>query len=533
MDLLSVLPDFSTKSYSHILPPLERKHISTVDLITLDTLEIAKRAHVPPADVRRLSADVVAALHASLGWLPKKDDNNDNDNHNNDEDDARNKLDLSRWNTISTLDATLDELLGGGIPTGYLTEITGESGSGKTQFLLNLLLAAQLAPPHGIGKTAIYISTEAPLSTPRLSQLLQKHPYLSSLPEQKRPSLAKVLSITAVDLETQDHILNYQLPVAISRFNVGLVVIDSITANYRAEHASNNMQALSARSGELAKLGHMLRNLAASEDVAIVVANQVSDRFDSLDGQQQQQGRTQPGPNRSLPRNRIVEDTPSSSPATQSSQLVEDDAFDGGYLIGHPVRNETLTLAYQEKFFTGWGDDNSPGVSDYYVSEVQKTPALGLVWSTQIACRIVLKKDDEVDPARAAAAAAVASSQPVHPGISTARNYISSPLGSSSSKDSQNENEAATPRKPSLSQPALSTSSTSTPTTTSAPAAATPDTKRKIKRRMKLVFAPWAPGIVKDSSVGDGDNNNTDEVEFEIWQGGIKSVVRNEELGNV
>lgn len=119
MDLLSVLPDFSMKPYSHILPPLERKHISTVDLITLDTLEIAKRAHVPPADVRRLSADVVAALHASLGW-EKHDEETETEGNN------KHQLDLSRWNTISTLDTRLDELLGGGIPTGYLTEITGE-----------------------------------------------------------------------------------------------------------------------------------------------------------------------------------------------------------------------------------------------------------------------------------------------------------------------------------------------------------------------------------------------------------------------
>lgn len=122
MDLLSVLPDFPTKSYSHILPPLERKHISTADLITLDTLEIAKRAHVPPADVRRLSADVVAALHASLGYQQNKED----DQAERKTDHSGKQLDLSRWKTISTLDATLDELLGGGIPTGYLTEITGE-----------------------------------------------------------------------------------------------------------------------------------------------------------------------------------------------------------------------------------------------------------------------------------------------------------------------------------------------------------------------------------------------------------------------
>lgn len=143
MDLLTILPHFNTKPYTHILPPLERRHIATVDLITLDYLEIAKRAHVPPADVRRLCADVVVGLHGDLGFSTSSvrgggahdgEYNKDSHNqHSNEQvaaadraDGGRNKLDLSRWNTISTLDPALDELLGGGIPTGYLTEITGE-----------------------------------------------------------------------------------------------------------------------------------------------------------------------------------------------------------------------------------------------------------------------------------------------------------------------------------------------------------------------------------------------------------------------
>jgi DNA repair protein RAD57 len=136
MDLLTILPDFNTKPYTHILPPLERRHITTVDLITLDYLEIAKRAHVPPADVRRLCADVVVGLHGDLGYqtnsvraraVAHDGKYNNNDNQNGGEKVAGgSRLDLSRWNAISTLDPALDELLGGGIPTGYLTEVTGE-----------------------------------------------------------------------------------------------------------------------------------------------------------------------------------------------------------------------------------------------------------------------------------------------------------------------------------------------------------------------------------------------------------------------
>lgn len=143
MDLLSTLPGFPTKSYTHILPSLERKHITTVDLITLDTLDLAKRAHVPPADVRRLCADVVDALHRDLGFEPKpkeRDEQETGVSSRSTQDDEKlvpgraNRLDLSQWTTISTLDPALDDLLGGGIPTGYLTEVTGERSVKQPSF---------------------------------------------------------------------------------------------------------------------------------------------------------------------------------------------------------------------------------------------------------------------------------------------------------------------------------------------------------------------------------------------------------------
>lgn len=132
MDLLSVLPDFPAKPYSHILPPLERANLNTVDLITLDSLEIAKRAHVPPADVRRLSSHVVKALHHDVGFEESAGPDTAEPSSSINFDapltlGSATRLDLSQWGVISTLDPALDALLaGGGIPTGYVTEVTGE-----------------------------------------------------------------------------------------------------------------------------------------------------------------------------------------------------------------------------------------------------------------------------------------------------------------------------------------------------------------------------------------------------------------------
>ena len=54
---------------------------------------------------------------------------------------------------VSTGAKLLDEFLGGGIPLKGITEICGESSSGKTQFGLQLALRAQLPVNHGgLGK---------------------------------------------------------------------------------------------------------------------------------------------------------------------------------------------------------------------------------------------------------------------------------------------------------------------------------------------------------------------------------------------
>ena len=242
--------------------------------------------------------------------------------------------------------------------------LTSHSGVGKTQFLMTLLLSAQLPPPHGLGRSSIYISTEAPLSTKRLAQILQHHPLLSNLQTHERPSLANVRAIPVGDLEAQDHILEYQLPTAIEKFNVGLVVLDSVAANYRAEHGSSVPKDLADRATRLGKLGHLLRRLAVSKNIAIVVANQVSDRLEPSGFR----------PSQRFPSSSLQH---SSSPVMSSSPVPSQPG-------GPNFDEECMTLDYQQRFFTGWGDE---GV---YSSSL-KTPALGLAWSNQIACRIALK----------------------------------------------------------------------------------------------------------------------------------------------
>ena len=125
-DLLLTIPDFPTSAYTHLLPSLEKHLITTTDLLTLDALEISKRAQLPILDVRRLADHVVAVLQAQLGVKGGDEDGRVGGSRS-----AgglrRSGVDVvGKWSTISTLDEVLDKTLGGGIPTGYITEIVGE-----------------------------------------------------------------------------------------------------------------------------------------------------------------------------------------------------------------------------------------------------------------------------------------------------------------------------------------------------------------------------------------------------------------------
>lgn len=121
-DFATVLPAFPTDQYVRLIPSLERNHITTTDLLTLDCVEIAKRAQLPLLDLKRLSSAILQALQVDLG-LPGSENAAESQASTL----KRSGEDvLNSWSTVSTLDDELDRVLGGGIPTGYITEVTGE-----------------------------------------------------------------------------------------------------------------------------------------------------------------------------------------------------------------------------------------------------------------------------------------------------------------------------------------------------------------------------------------------------------------------
>lgn len=404
-DLLHILPSFPTPPFAALLPAIEHHGLTTTDLLTLHPADIAKQTRLPLLDLKRFIAAVQNSLSDDLAApqqpllllegtdvKPETEPASTSADADADADTDEPPLPAPdpvpapeplQLRYISTLDDGLDAALGGGIPVGTISEFAGESGAGKTQALLALCLAVQLPPPHGLGRHALYISTEAALATRRLAQMLDANPILQAAAPEDRPSLDRIHSAVTPDLETQDHILEFQVPVLLSRHDIGLLILDSVAANYRAEferqgsHGSN----MAARSAELVRLGALLRDLARRHNLAVVVANQVADRFASSapisrNPPPRSSGAVQESPlaSRSMP-------PPSTNfPSTPSSSIPFSLQDPDG-----PPPPPALLLDYQQRWFTGWGDE--PRASYSF-----KTPSLGLVWTTQIACRVALLK---------------------------------------------------------------------------------------------------------------------------------------------
>ncbi|CAK7566468.1 MAG: DNA repair protein rhp57 [Sporothrix epigloea] len=332
-DFHALLPDFpAVEKYAALLAGLETHRVSLSELLTLDAAEVGKRTRLPLLDLQRFCEEVRAQLITALPAQPVRPararravpaETADEGARKEDEDQEEKDVGcsskdgitdplvstyLTPANRISTLDPLLDSALAGGFPTGVLAEVVGESGVGKTQLLLSLLLAVQLPPPRGLGRKALYIASEAPLATSRLTQIIASHPDRDLL--KQHCSLQSIATINTPDLEAQDHILTHQLPVQLSKAeqyggpggSFGLVVLDSVAANFRPFFGGNVSEkpavsgeksgtdrkisgssrntSLAARSLELTRLGMLLRTLAQKHNLAVVVANQVADRFD-------------------------------------------------------------------------------------------------------------------------------------------------------------------------------------------------------------------------------------------------------------
>ncbi|CAM9925867.1 unnamed protein product [Ascophyllum nodosum] len=189
---------------------------------------------------------------------------------------------------IITFCREIDQMLGGGVPRGELTEVCGTPGVGKTQFGMQLAVDVQI--PHqfgGVEGEALYIDTEGSLTVERLSQLCSAVvEHLQKIAKSKRKQ--GIMDLDSV-VPTQEALLGgihvwrlhdhaeqlaavRTLPAFLERHpDVKLVVMDSVAFHFR--HA---FQDISVRTRMLSKMAQQLNEVAQQRSLAVLLVNQMT-----------------------------------------------------------------------------------------------------------------------------------------------------------------------------------------------------------------------------------------------------------------
>ncbi|MBW2964637.1 DNA repair and recombination protein RadA [Candidatus Woesearchaeota archaeon] len=166
---------------------------------------------------------------------------------------------------ISTGSKAFDELLGGGFETGSIVECFGEFGSGKTQVGHILAVHCQLDQPDAI---AVYIDTENTFRPERIKQLAEG----AGLDPD-----AVLKNIKVAKAYNSDHQMlladKVSEMITAEKLNVRVVIVDSLTAHFRAEFIGRGT--LAERQQKINRHMHTLLKIADMHNACVYVTNQV------------------------------------------------------------------------------------------------------------------------------------------------------------------------------------------------------------------------------------------------------------------
>lgn len=167
--------------------------------------------------------------------------------------------------------SSIDDLLGGGIETGTITQVYGEPGAGKTNVALHACVTLSKA-----GGRSLYIDSEG-VSVTRLEQLVPKGTDANSLTD-------RIIIRNVYDFDEQEQAVKEAERVA---EDIDLIVVDSVTGFYRLVRGTEADEGETLRS-VTNQVTHLL-SLARKYELAVLITNQVytdpdTDRIRPLGG---------------------------------------------------------------------------------------------------------------------------------------------------------------------------------------------------------------------------------------------------------
>jgi len=170
---------------------------------------------------------------------------------------------------ISTGSEELNDLIGGGVETCSITEAYGRFASGKSQIGFQLSVNAQLPKGKGgLDGSVLFLDVEGTFRPERIEQIAKE----GNLDPAKVLENIYVVRVTT----TEQQVLTVErADKLIQDKNIKLIVVDSLTALFRAEFIGRG--ALGERQQKLNQHIHKLQMLADRHNVAVYITNQVMD----------------------------------------------------------------------------------------------------------------------------------------------------------------------------------------------------------------------------------------------------------------
>ena len=177
---------------------------------------------------------------------------------------------------LTTSSKALDELLGGGLETQAITEAYAEFGSGKSQLAHQLAVnGTRPLDESGLGGDTVWIDTEQTFRPERIAQMAEAF----ELDVDK--VLQKIHVARAFNSHHQMLLVEKANDLA-KDFPIRLMVVDSLTAHFRAEYVGRGV--LAERQQLLNKHIHELMRFGDVHNATIYVTNQVHAKPDAFFG---------------------------------------------------------------------------------------------------------------------------------------------------------------------------------------------------------------------------------------------------------
>jgi len=162
---------------------------------------------------------------------------------------------------ISLGSENLNNLLGGGVEAGIITNFYGAAGAGKTNIALQCAVSCIRK-----GHKAIYIDAEGGFSIERFIQMNSKN------------GLENLILSEPKTFEEQDSMINNIERELKLEKDIGLIIVDSIVALYRLDLHREKIQEVNRI---LSRQFATLSKIARENKIPVIVTNQVYSDFDS------------------------------------------------------------------------------------------------------------------------------------------------------------------------------------------------------------------------------------------------------------